>query len=238
MSKRATILAAACIVLLAFVPVHAQEFSLYFDAAHIVGSGSSVLVHRVPVVNLATGEVTLYNVTADFAVAADGSLTVTNVSFVLSPFPQHSADNFIPGTYKDSAGNTYIVSVGGVTVDGRAVGGVRSDTAGVTFNATWMSGPVAGHPLIGTLAIAAELLEGPNYGIVGENNVSGFCVGRVIGVEQTGTSILVTAYHSAELGNGLCSVATDGNPNTSFGLATLTLTHVGSSLLPPPPPPQ
>ncbi len=170
-------LALSVVMVFACLPVYAQgDFSLDFEVGHIIGTGNSIIVHRVPATNRATGESVLKNVTVDYGVAEDGSVVVeTLTSEDAIPLP-NSASNIIPGTYELSNGDRFLVSVGGTTADGRISGSMRSltDTSvrlNSLFNATWVTGPVAGHPLIGNREIATELLDGLTYGIVGESRL-------------------------------------------------------------------
>jgi len=210
-----------------YLPADAQpstDSSLHFDAAHIIGSGSSIIVHRVPVRNMNTNETTLYNVTLELSVTDTGLFTVTHLSSVESPSQQHSADHFIPGNYTDDAGNCYIVSSGGITADGRNVGSVRSDANEYTFNASWMSGPIKGHPLVGNAEVAMALLDGPSYGTVGASSNRGFCRGHLIAAAQTGESVTITAFHTNPPSGIACGLSED----TSSGQANLTLTLVAN----------
>jgi hypothetical protein len=187
---------------------------LHFDAAHIIGTGNSIITHRVPVTSSQTNEVVLKDITVEFGVAPDGTIAVVNMTSADSvPLP-NSANNIIPGVYEFSDGSRIIVSVGGTTADGRTSGSFRSVTEGLTFNATWVTGPVEGHPLIGNRPIAPDLLNGPTYGIMGSENTSDFSNGGLIVVSQINTSFVLTAYHT-------CCVN-----DQNFAVASVTLLRV------------
>jgi hypothetical protein len=174
---------------------YAQDM-LHFEAAHIIGTGNNIIVHRVPVTNDQTNESVFKDVTVEFGVAPDGSIAVVNIISADSvPLP-NSSNNIIPGIYEFSDGSRIFVSVGGTTADGRTSGSFRSITEELEFSATWVTGPVEGHPLIGTRLIAPELIDGPTYGVMGsENTNSGFHDGGLITISQIDTSFVLTAYH-------------------------------------------
>lgn len=213
----------------AYHPSYAQEESISFDSAHIVGTQQNIIAHRVPVKNLETGQVVLYDVTTEYMVAEDGSIAVKNVSSTKSISQPNSADNFIPGTYSDVNQVCYIVTAAGTTVDGRSTGTVRSESKSVEFSASWISGPVEGHPIISALPEAEQFLDGPNYGTAGQTNLPSFCIGGVIGAIQSGAGITITAYHVPFSNSGSCSRNPKNNPTTPFGRANLTLTPVADT---------
>lgn len=201
-----------------FATVSAQDM-LHFDAAHIIGSGNNIIVHRVPVTNSQTSEHGMKDVMVEFGFEADGSIVVVNITSSDSvPLP-NSANNIIPGVYAFSNGDHILVSVGGTTADGRTSGSFRSQTEGLEFNATWITGPVEGHPLIGTRPVAPELIDGPTYGIMGnENRNSNFYEGGLITVSQIETNLVLTAYHRCK-----------GCSDTNFAVTSVTLLRVNTN---------
>ena len=190
---------------------------LHFDAAHIIGTGNNIIVHRLPVTNSQTDESVLKDVMVEFGVAADGSIVVVNVTSMDAVPLLHSANNIIPGVYEFSSGSRILVSVGGTTADGRTSGSFRSITEESEFSATWVTGPVEGHPLIGNRRIAPDLIDGSTYGIMGsENTNSSFYEGELITVSQIDTNFVLTAYHNSCAG---CS-------DTNYAVTTITLIRV------------
>jgi hypothetical protein len=188
-------------VLITTVVANAQlpeDYHLHFDTAHIIGTNNSIIVHRVPVTNTVTDETKLKDVTIDFAIGADGEVTITgSTSSDSGPLP-NSASNFLPGEYEGGDCNTcrYIVSVGGSTPDGRVSGSIKN-TDGRQFSATWITGPIEGNQLVGSSPIASELTPGQTYGVVGIGDVNGFCRGGIIAVSQIASSLVITAYHTS-----------------------------------------
>jgi len=175
--------------------VPGTDFNLHFESANIVGTGRSINVHRVPVVIDSTGQTLYFDVSFKLSMDNNQQLVFDNFSQITSA-SLNSADNFIPGTYKDQEGNTYVVSGGGIVND-RSSWSIRSSTDGHDLEATWMTGTPTGNALIVGEPALEFLTVGPSYGIVGSENIPTFSSGGVIGVLQAGSSISITGYNSS-----------------------------------------
>lgn len=176
--------------------VPGTDYNVHFESANIVGTGRSINMHRVPVMLESTGDTVYFDVS--FKLSLDGSkqLIFDGFSQITSP-SLNSVENFVPGSYKDQTGNTYSVSGGGVTGD-RTVWSIASTTDGVLFSANWITGAPTGHPLIGNHSLVAELVPGPSFGILGEENFSGgnYDDGALIAATQAGNSLIISSYHN------------------------------------------
>lgn len=185
--------------------VSAGTPTAYLERAEIIASGSQVNVYRVPTTNSA-GEVQYFDLTVKFGVLGTGkfkkSATVTSASV-----PDFEALGFIPGTYSDGAGGTCTMGVSGAA-GGRTVGGLacKDKDGTATFNANWVTGPVAGHPFEPQLVAAgidkipgAQIVAwgmgnaGTAYDYWGAYNCFGGN-GNVISVHQAGSVLAINNY--------------------------------------------
>lgn len=176
--------------------VPGTDYNVHFGSASIVGTGRSINMHRVPVVLESTGNTVYFDVSFKLSLDGNKQLVFDGFSQITSP-SLNSVENFVPGTYKDQTGNSYSVSGGGVT-GSRTVWSVVSTTEGVEFNATWITGTPAGHPLIGNHELVTELIPGPSFGILGAENISdsNFRDGGLMAANQAGNSLIISSYHS------------------------------------------
>lgn len=101
---------------------------------------------KVPVVQ-PDGSLKYYDITVSFRTSSAGvpSLDVANSKFAVVAAPV--VPKLQPGLYLDSYGFEYQVDVGGPDASGR----VNYNITGNGFSGTFLSGPVAGHPDVGTI---------------------------------------------------------------------------------------
>jgi hypothetical protein len=174
--------------------------SLHLESAQIVGTGRTINLHRVPVVDMATGATQHYDVTMDFSLDENGELVFDTLASRQVSQPLSIA-NFIAGTYKGTEGNTYILS-------GPAhVGGTRTAWALVCSECratmSWATGSPLGHPDIGARPISAELPGGFSYGVFGQESEHQtefrspryYRSGQLISARQVGKSLTVYLFN-------------------------------------------
>ena len=128
--------------------------SIHFESGNVVGSGRNINMHRVPVVNIDTGQTTLFDVAFRFTYnPADGFIFEQISSVAVSqPVP---VTNITPGVYKTQQGLCYILEGPSMIDNNRSLYTIRGidNTASLEcptskdrFAATIVSGSAAGHP--------------------------------------------------------------------------------------------
>jgi len=201
-----------------FTPVSAElisgtNFSINFESANIIGSGRNINMHRVPVTDVNTGEITFYDASFKYTFSNDSGLLFEQISSA-SISPPLSASNLIPGNYlsDNSPAITYELSEPSILSDGRLFYTLTSSFSS-GFTAQIVSGDASNHPDIGSREIVNELSPTYTYGIV--TSATGCCsssfIGNgdkwqenhLIGVRQTGSSLSVTLFSQGEDSNGL-----------------------------------
>lgn len=209
------------------------NFSIEMQAAQLQANGRKLNLYRIPVKDTTTGITAYYDVGFDFGVLSDGTIGFTRTtSAALAGTQLSQADQFVSGNYT-SSGITYQVTGPSALAGGRFAYSIQSTTANKTFNATWITGSVAGHPLLSSFADGAvgKPLEnsGGGYGVLGPGS-AGFDPNTLSTIDsysswisikgcgftatQTGpTAISITLYAGT---NGYC-IKTPG--------PTLTLTR-------------
>ncbi len=130
------------------------------------------MVRYVPLCRITpSGKTTYWDAEFVFGLLPDGSITFTRTaSAALSTTQLLNGQAFIPGTYKDVNGNLYALSGPVAVPDGRQQWHLASITAGKTFTADFITGPVANHPD----QVNKILPDGPAYGITGSAGFSQF----------------------------------------------------------------
>jgi hypothetical protein len=116
----------------------------FLESAQIIGTGTQLQAYRVPTKDQ-NGVTKYYDVTVTLNVLPNGTIGTTSaVASTLSP--TLASNKFIPGTYKDPNGNVCTVAVS-------TLNGGRMQSAltcrlpnGYPLSATWITGPVPGHP--------------------------------------------------------------------------------------------
>lgn len=194
---------------LTFTPIsHAEavpgtSFALDLQSAQITAAGRTINLFRAPVTDTATGITTFYDASFLFGVLPDGSLGFSRVSSVASSTSAlRSADNFAAGTYKDGAGNTFTVSGPVVLAGGRFSYAISCTSPGKVWTATWITGPVSGHPNVDPNA-AIKPADGAAgaFGLFGTSNYNvdnlTWTSGRFIGATQQSASVITITHYSA-----------------------------------------
>lgn len=198
--------------------------SIDFQGGLVQPSGRNIQVFRIPVTDTASGATTYYDATFEFGVLPDGSLGFVRLaSAAVATSPLRGADSYSAGTYRDQAGNTYLVAGPAILSGGRSSYSITSTTAGKTFNASWITGTSANHPQMGNFGNFRPT-EGSAgaFGIMGATNFSidstfVWCAGLPIGATQASATILVLSRY---FGNGC------GGNYGSGALNSITLTRL------------
>jgi hypothetical protein len=161
------------------------NLSIELQAAQVVAAGKDLKMYRIPIKDLNTGATTFFDATFEFGRMDDGSIGFKRISTAsVSHSSLRQGDNFITGTYADTAGNRFgVTSTYGA--GGRIQYHITSLNSGKAFSASWFTGPVAGHPQ----AIKSTCVDGPvgAYGLGG--GASSGETFPVVGT-LTGTNIL------------------------------------------------
>jgi len=174
--------------------------SIGFESAQVQGAGRNINVYRVPVTDVNTRVTTFYDVQFQFGILSDGSIGFTRMSSAAVSSSQiKAADNFIAGTYKDSNGVLLQVEGPVVLSGGRLQYSIRSITSGKKFDATWITGPVAGHPQVGGFNPTPTEGSAGAFGVMGgaDFSISGQefgCNGHAVGVSQLGSTLVISSY--------------------------------------------
>lgn len=174
-----------------------------FQRSTLTGSGNTVTATQVPVVT-AGGAITYVNVTMQFSVDFDGTLTVSQGFPQVSPAPNLISGNFRAGRYV-GPGNVLngkaaiIVSGPGVT-DGGATQWSLSAAPGAdpsTFpaSATWYAGPLENNPYGSRVTKAGITSTAYSYGVLGSGNYGNWWRGGyLLGFSQTGNSLTIVSF--------------------------------------------
>ena len=183
--------------------VPGTTLSMDLQAAQIQANGRNINVYRLPLTDTVTGAVTFFDAVFQFGVLADGSVGFNRISTASASSAQlRAADNFVPGTYSDVAGNKYEVTGPTAMPGGRLSYAIRCTTVGKIFFATWVTGTVAGNPLF-TGRIYAEGSAG-GFGVIGDSNFGLSSRGGewpasvTIGATQiNSTSLVISSYYAS-----------------------------------------
>jgi hypothetical protein len=175
-----------------------------FQYSTLSGSGNTVTITMVPVVN-AAGTIYYKNVTLQFDVSTNGTLTLGSTQVVLAPTPIISA--FAAGRYVGPStiySGNMIVNVSG---PGVASGGVTewglSAASGATCytypaTATWYVGPLADSPLAARVKAAGINTTATTmyFGVASPACFTSNYWDRdtLIGVSQVGNSLTIASF--------------------------------------------
>ncbi len=174
--------------------------NVHLESANIVGSGRSINIHRLPIVNDSNGTTTVYDVSLRLTLDGAGNVVFENFSQITSP-SINNFDNFIPGTYKDTVGTTYTLSGPAIVSDGRTGWALTSADDGVSYAASWITGSATGHPLIGNRNVVSNLLGGVAYGVQGtndHNNIrNGWDEADLISAQQIGDTLVLNLFDAS-----------------------------------------
>lgn len=169
----------------------AQAQTIFMESAQINGTAGTIRVTRLPVQD-AVGNITYKNITLPFSVSATGVVTLNTAGVRIIASPTILANTFKPGKYKEATDSytTYTVGTPGPGPGGR----VTTTISGRYFNATWISGPITGHPYEPLLKPLNLPASGQNWGIVGYESYSYWANGDIVSATQTGDTITLTNY--------------------------------------------
>jgi len=170
-----------------------------FQDSTLTGTTNTINVNWLPVANTTMG--TIYDdVTIQFAVAADGTLTVASVQ--IAPSPRVIIDHFKAGNYIGPSNDTnFLITVSG---PGIAPGGVTEwslaaspGASGYTYpsEATWWCGPIKNSPYWKRIKAAGVPLQGFCYG-VGSGYDSNYNWGTdsLLGFSQNGDDLTISSF--------------------------------------------
>jgi hypothetical protein len=180
----------------------AQAKAFLQDATSVVAQDNRVNLNRVPVRG-STGAYKYFDIALVFNVAPNGTVTLNAAATKITASPSLAVGGFKPGLYTSSVDGQWCdYQVGSPG----AVGGAR--TAGslsladgwsrCILSLDWVTGPVAGHPDQARLQEAGITTNAYSWGIVGgvgaDFGVLGWEPGDIVGVVQTGNSLVVRNY--------------------------------------------
>jgi len=191
------------------------DISVNFESANIVGTGRSVNMHRVPVVNNDNGITTYVDISFKLSSTEEGELTFDGFTQIESS-EVTSAANFIAGYYISTDGNIYQVT-GGAEAAGQKLWSITKLTGNHIFNASWSDAPKANNILIKNQPIFESLIDGFSYGIVGNESFSSWAASGIMSASQTGTNITMTRHVSPD---GAIATSFTLHPATTEELAT------------------
>lgn len=88
--------------------ISGTNYSVHFESGNIIGTGRSINMHNIPVIDLGTGTTTFYDLSFEFTfIPGIGLEFIRTSSAALSP--PLSASNLITGTYTDEGNKTYVL---------------------------------------------------------------------------------------------------------------------------------
>jgi len=182
--------------------------TIYLQSATINGASSAVTLNRVPVQD-AAGNISYKDIALGFLVDNAGNVTFNNAALKIAASPTLNVGAFKPGTYHGyracsyaDCAYTFKTGTPGVGTGGRISGSIARITSQGSgydiFNATWTSGPVAGHPNQAQLNAAKITSTAYNWGVMGtaggDTEGSGWSAGDIIGVIQNGNQLSIVNY--------------------------------------------
>ena len=182
--------------------------SVHFESTHIVGSGRTLNMHRVPVRDVNTGETTYYDVSFDFTFSPEKGFIFEQMSSVAISPPLFSITSLVVGIYRDVEGYCFELESPIAFTDNRSlylfkavtgISGCRKSSS-QTLTAQITSGPAVGHPGIEHRSIVKDLPDTYVYGIIADGQASSSKINRswdpnyIIGLRQTGGNLTVARF--------------------------------------------
>ncbi len=197
---RLRVMIACCVVFgISSIRLEAQPRAL-FQFGTSQGLDNRLTISRVPVID-ATGAVKYYDVAFAFTVDGAGKLALNSGATKIMASPNLTVGAFKPGIYLGGPGGCqHIVGTPGVAGGTRASGSIADDEDDCAlslfeFNASWVSGPIAGHPNEAVLRAAGITFEGYSWGILGDVGPDWddrvWKAGDIIGVVQSGQQLTI-----------------------------------------------
>ncbi len=176
-------------------PVPNTNLDVHLESSSIIGTGRSINIHRLPIIDTLTGTTTYYDASFEFGVDVNGELVFERKSSIAAT-PPSSVENFIAGTYESSDKTQYVLDGPSLLSDGRTGWVLTSEK----YNASWITGTAQGHPTIGNLTIVDKLSGNISYGLQGNNSWGSdlWKSARIIGTQQIGKSIIISSFHNSE----------------------------------------
>lgn len=171
----------------------------FFQLGTPSGVENRLVISRVPVRDNA-GAIKYYDVALTFAVDAAGRLTLTTSATKITASPVLNVGAFRPGIYRGGVDSCeHVVGAPGVVGGGRVSGSIADASDCIfddlIFNASWVTGAIAGHPNEAAIRAAGIAYQGYSWGIVGEVGDSwqevGWEPGDVVGVVQSGQQLVI-----------------------------------------------
>jgi hypothetical protein len=177
-------------------PVQAQPRAL-LQMGTPQGLNNQLGITRVPVLD-ASGGIKYYDITLVFSVDNAGKLTLNSTATKIVASPNVAVGAFSPGTYRGGPdGCDHVIGAPGIVGGGRISGSISTTNCNhySNFDASWVTGPIAGHPNEAVLRAAGIAFQGYSWGIVGEAASSwtdiGWNAGDIIGVIQSGRQLVI-----------------------------------------------
>ena len=182
MMKTKAIISTLSVGLACFLPtglsaevIPGTNLSVHFESGNVVGSGRNINMHRVPVVDVNTGQTTLFDVAFRFTFNPTDGFVFEQISSV-TPSPPVPVTNITPGLYKSQGGICYLLEGPSMIDANRSLYTIRgvnsqfslscSPAAVDLFTAAVVSGSATGHPDIGNREIVPNLVDNYVYGVI------------------------------------------------------------------------
>ena len=169
-----------------------------FQNSTLTSSGNTIIANNLPVVT--TGGIIYDNVTIQFDVAADGTLTVSSgyPQITLAPSVQSTA--FQAGNYglANDGGTQVVVSGPGITNGGSTEWSLQQNPGASCPNppsAAWYVGPIKNSPYYIRIKAAGVPLTGFSYGISGSTcGGATWGANSLLGFSQTGSQMSIVSF--------------------------------------------
>jgi hypothetical protein len=191
----------------------AQAPQAFFERSTVTGSGNTITATNVPVV---ISGITVYiNVTMQFNVDNNGSLTLSSGYPQVVAAPNLLSSTFRAGAYVGPSGTNPTSGNAVVTVSGPGVtdGGATEWSLNLTTDvssgdpcsrpnprgATWYVGPIVNNPMAARLTKAGITSTAWSYGVASASSCltcSNWSSGALIGASQTGNAITIASFTS------------------------------------------
>lgn len=215
MMKTKAIISALSVGLACFLPaglsaevIPGTNLSVHFESGNVVGSGRNINMHRVPVVDVNTGQTTLFDVAFRFTFNPADGFIFEQISSV-TPSPPVPVTNITPGLYKSQGGICYLLEGPSMIDANRSLYTIRGVDRNFSANcegldrfaASIVSGPASGHPDIGSREIVPSLVDNYVYGVIsGTAAIGGQIINpnwdqnELIGVRQSGDQLIIGLF--------------------------------------------
>lgn len=188
--------------------VPGTNLSVHFESGNVVGSGRNINMHRVPVVDVNTGQTTLFDVAFRFTFNPADGFIFEQISSV-TPSPPVPVTNITPGVYQTQRGFCYVLEGPSMIDANRSLYTIRGVDRNFSANcegldrfaASIVSGPASGHPDIGSREIVPSLVDNYVYGVIsGTAAIGGQIINpnwdqnELIGVRQSGDQLIIGLF--------------------------------------------